>query len=203
MNKVIFPFFNEERHGFLLKKWWFRAIIVMGVIFLIIIPIVFFCAYHKQQYYNNSACNSASFLGVCRHYDARSLQHVKEYNYEWFYNEKVSVWVKGIGLSVVGTIVIYYFIQIIFFQIAINYIFLGESTGFCSGISKAVLNFKNFLTRDWALTVKDIKGRSIIDDNEEKTKNIVNSDSFTIMLLGFMMIPVVLLILFIKAASNQ
>jgi hypothetical protein len=49
IKKILFPFFNKERHSFLNKKWWSRVIMTLYVSGLIIVTVaIFFPSYNIQ-----------------------------------------------------------------------------------------------------------------------------------------------------------
>lgn len=115
MKKTIFPFYNTDRHFFLIEKWWFRTIIVIYIFFFLISPFLIW-----SWHVNLSA-------GWC--YDSLPLY----YDYTSF-NERLSecselgrnAWVTGVPIAILGWLIIHYLIQIIFFKVIIDYIVLNN-----------------------------------------------------------------------------
>lgn len=115
MKKLFIPFYQQELHGFLVKKWWFRAITVIYIIAYILTPFILFSLYVRSQsgwcydsaplYYNNSE-KLSDHLNVC----GRLLTEAR---------------VPGLFIAVIGTFLLHYLIQVIFFKIVVNYIVLG------------------------------------------------------------------------------
>ena len=116
VKKIIFPFFNKNQHAFLLRKWWFRTIIVVYIIIFLIMPFIIF------------AMHVDSSSGWC--YDSLSsyYEDKKEFNdHLKVCGELLSESrIPGVGLGIIGTFVPHYLIQIIFFKIIIDFIFLGS-----------------------------------------------------------------------------
>lgn len=115
MKKFIFPFFSVERHGFLIKKWWFRLLIVVYIILFVVAPFLFFSNYMENAagwcysglpylHLGNDAFNTEL---------AKCSQFAKE------------AWTPAIITAILGTIVIHYLIQFIFFKIIINFVVMG------------------------------------------------------------------------------
>ena len=36
IKKILFPFYNQEKHGFLTQKWWFRGFIIIYIIIFVV-----------------------------------------------------------------------------------------------------------------------------------------------------------------------
>ncbi len=114
IKKFLFPFF-KERHKFLLEKWWFRLIIVIYIIAFIIAPFMFFAFY---MYSASGSCYDSLYL-----YYGDTTFNVRLAECSRMARE---AWTPGIGFAVIGTLILHYLIQIIFFKIVINFIVLGS-----------------------------------------------------------------------------
>lgn len=130
IKKLLFPFFNQERHAFLTKKWWFRTVVVLYVTGLIIAPLViFFPDYNIQGRY-------------CRYYQSyktqvesqsvgqkKSLDEIfaKSWNNKDCREVTKKEVVSNILSATIIPIVLHYVIQLIFFKIVIDYIVLDYS----------------------------------------------------------------------------
>jgi len=128
MKRILFPFFNREKHGFLTNKWWFRTIVVIYIIiFILSIPCLWIgqvngvyndCKNDALMYWGNGTVPSAtpgSLDDFNGYYD--SLHNCNELAREW--------WTMGLAPSIIIPIVLFYLLQLIFFKIIINYIVLG------------------------------------------------------------------------------
>jgi len=112
--KLLFPFF-KERHQFLLKKWWFRLLIVGYVLVFVVMPFCLFLSYIDPY----EKC-----------YDTVIV--LFDYGSE-VYNQQVvqcrenvrAALIPAISYAVIGTLLIHYITQLIFFKIVIDFIALG------------------------------------------------------------------------------
>ena len=119
MKKILFPFFNKERHSFLTSHWWFILLIVLYIIGLIIFLYHIWGNLIQTQYgwcfdnlylYANNGFNSPEWL-----------QQVSQCNK--IRQESLTLVILG---PIIITFVVHYIIQFIFFKIIINYILLGS-----------------------------------------------------------------------------
>ncbi len=125
MKKIIFPFFNREKHEFLTKKWWFRAIIVIFVsTFLLSIPVLLVstvngvyqnCTKSVLRSYGGEIPSAESISELNGYYN--SLGSCNDLAREW--------WTMALAPSIITPIIIFYLVQLIFFKVVINYIVLG------------------------------------------------------------------------------
>ena len=110
--KILFPFYNYERHNFLYQKWWFRLLIVVyivgifvGFIYIgnILADSYWGWCYDSSMYYDNYS----ERLELCGKFMN---------DYRW----------KSIGESILYTLIFHYLIQFILFKIIINFVVLGN-----------------------------------------------------------------------------
>ncbi|MFA5188199.1 MAG: hypothetical protein WC460_02460 [Patescibacteria group bacterium] len=116
MKKIIFPFYNKDRHKFLAEKWWFRAIIVIYVIGFIITPFAIWFWHVKES---SGWCYNSLYI----YYDDKPAFDAQLADCTRFARE---AWINGIPIAILGWLIIHYLIQIIFFKIIVNYIVLGR-----------------------------------------------------------------------------
>lgn len=115
VKKILFPFFNAKRHAILLEKWWFRAVFVLFLtVFFLSPPYLWMkgvdAAYAEcLHYYGDSISEYPEAYGLCND-QARNA---------WTYPGVV-------GPALAQPIIVFYFIQFIFFGIIMNYIVLGS-----------------------------------------------------------------------------
>ena len=111
--KILFPFYNTDRHNFLLKKWWFRLFIVIYLIGLVV---------SWGAISNNFAYSSWGWCYAITDYSdtAKFEQHLSKCG-DMFEEYRLS----SIFSSILAIMIIHYLIQFIFFKIIINFIALG------------------------------------------------------------------------------
>jgi hypothetical protein len=117
LKKIIFPFFNKERHGLLFKKWWFRALIVAYVIFLALS-------------FRALVISEVMPVEKCFPYYNESLSWMNDDEGKIFTKEclaeRLSMMPGDIASSLAITIIIHYIVQLIFFKIIVNYVAMGN-----------------------------------------------------------------------------
>ncbi len=121
--KILFPFFKKDTHSYLTEKWWFRLVIVIYSTFLIITPLIIFYNYDNSQV---TSCSYSS--GLKNPFDIGNITQINEnidLNYKKFDECYRGTFFIGAGLGLIATLVINFFIQLIFFKVVINYIVLG------------------------------------------------------------------------------
>lgn len=116
MKKILFPFFDKNRHGFLLNQWWFRAIIVIYVIAAVVIPYSIFGYFAVSS---SEWCFQSLYL---YHADYNQWQMEKA---ECNRIHQEALLPSALG-AIVITIVGHYLILLIFFKVVVNYIVLGN-----------------------------------------------------------------------------
>jgi len=113
--KILFPFYNKEKHGFLFNKWWFR---LLAVIYPIAI-ILFLFWYFNTQISIYTAC----YNGVMNLYDYGTPA------YKSLFAEcqkgVYEAMLPSIGISVLMTVILHYVSQFLFFKPFI-YIIYGK-----------------------------------------------------------------------------
>ena len=116
LKKIVFPFFNKERNGFLMEKWWFRLFIVFYAIGTVILLGSIWLKL------------AASSWGWC--YDSIYLYPGNGTEFTERFNNCRELWKESFALNLlitfISTTVIHYIIQFIFFKIIINFIVLGN-----------------------------------------------------------------------------
>lgn len=119
--KVIFPFYEKDKHLFLLKKWWFRLIIVVYLIsFVGGVGVVADDIYQSQigWCWDTSYLYYADFKASNEHRELCSSLYELPENNPWL----------RLGYSFLIVLVISYVIQFIFYKVLVNYIILGGKT---------------------------------------------------------------------------
>ncbi|MGI6348267.1 MAG: hypothetical protein ACOXZ1_03705 [Patescibacteria group bacterium] len=115
--KIIFPFFNKERHGFLFKKWWIRALMVTYVIFLAL-------SFRAMIIYEVRPVES------CIAYYNEDLSWMNDDEKDVFTEECLAQRLKmlpgDIASSLLSLIIIHYIAQLIFFKIIVDYVAMGN-----------------------------------------------------------------------------
>lgn len=118
MNKflrIIFPFYNKERHGFLFGKWWFRMIFIIYP-FAILALLIWYFADLMSVY-------TSCYDTVVNLFDYGTSLYKSEFVR---CQERVSEAVlPNIGISVLVTLIIHYLFQLIFFK-AFLYVIYGN-----------------------------------------------------------------------------
>lgn len=114
--KIIFPFFEQEKHSFLLKKWWFRLLVVAYIVLFVVGFFAITNAFYQAQ------------IGWC--WDVTPLYYGDGFNEHMdfckaLYDRPENNYILRLGYSFIVTLVINYIIQIIFYKVLINYIVLG------------------------------------------------------------------------------
>lgn len=113
--KIIFPFFNANRHEFLTEKWWFRLLTVTYLIGVVVLLYKLLEAGSQQEWgwcydsahlYIDNAGGFAKRLDEC----GKMLNEARKIVWAW---------------SFVATLVVHYLVQFIFYKIVINFIVLG------------------------------------------------------------------------------
>lgn len=121
IKKVLFPFYNKERHQFLMANWVFRVIVVIYIIALITL------FFYLINYFSNF------YWGWCYH-DMYSLIYKPDNMTASIYFDEQTIYCDAIRksnvltmwLCVISTTLIpYYLIQLFFFKIIVNFIILG------------------------------------------------------------------------------
>ena len=107
MKKIIFPFFNKERHGYLSKKAWFRLIVAIYILILLVI-----LCWLSTAYITNNSCDYDNDF-----YIGDTLMES-----EYPTCDVVSQVLPALGYSLVFVIVIHYVLQLLFFGIIIKII---------------------------------------------------------------------------------
>ena len=120
IKKLLFPFFNQERHGFLIQRWWFRSVIVLYSIAMIITPfIVFGMSFNSQTEW----CWNGANAGYQIHHNINifneDMDHCVTVNRQAI--------LPSVATGLLAPLVIHYLIQLIFFKIVIDYIVLNYS----------------------------------------------------------------------------
>ena len=124
--KILFPFFNNSRHNFLLTKWWFRAIITFYIILLLIsIPLTWFnlvanqyydCENHVKAYYGEQIVSGKQY--DASYWDAMQNCNKMDFVFGWDIQTFIGIFF--------GILILHYLIQLIFFKVIINYIVLDN-----------------------------------------------------------------------------
>ncbi len=114
--KILFPFFNKERHGFLFTKWYFRTTVVVYSTMLMISPFCIFFGYFSSQ---TSWCYDSLYLfsGNNKSYDY-VLQNCSDLSRHTLF--------PSLALATIGFLIVHYIIQFIFFKIIVDYIILDS-----------------------------------------------------------------------------
>lgn len=107
MKKILFPFYNKERHGFLMNKWWFRLGIVIYILAL------FWVIY--QGYYNTVLGPYEACLDKAIRFDVNMSTCDFHLNYS-----------VGILASLFYLISFHYSVQLIWFKVIVDFIALGS-----------------------------------------------------------------------------
>lgn len=125
--KILFPFFEKEKHGFLAKKWFFRAIVVIYVsAFIISIPYLWGsevssvyedCEKEARVYWGNGTIPNPESSDAFNGY-YNSLQNCNKLAREW--------WTMAMPYSIIIPVIIFYLLQLFFFKVVVNYIVLGS-----------------------------------------------------------------------------
>lgn len=123
IKKILFPFYNENQHIFLLKQWWFRTFIVLYVIILIFIPFkiydastdeyMYTCYESHEMYWGNNNYSLASKESLQDCLDERQGRILPDI-------------IVALCITIVATVILYYIIQMLFFLVVINFIYLGS-----------------------------------------------------------------------------
>ncbi len=116
MKKIIFPFYNGEKHSFLFKKWQFRLSIILYIIILLAIGLSIFADYI------NAFTSCYDFVIKTYEYGSRLYQSE-------FANCKIGVYenlLPAIGSGLLSIVLTHYVIQIFFFKIIVGYVILGN-----------------------------------------------------------------------------
>jgi len=112
MLKILFPFFNKNRHAFLKNKWWFRAFTVIFFVALILsITTIWFS--EVQEVYDDCIAYYGNKI---------ILEEVLSCNQNardaWTYPGIIQA-------SLINPIIYFYLIQLFIFKVVIDYIILG------------------------------------------------------------------------------
>lgn len=128
MKKILFPFFNNDRHNFLLKKVWFRTLMVIYLCAMVlVVPVSWVagvngvfgrCEVEARNYFGNGEIPNPAI----------SLDNFNSYHdyLEGCNQATRSLW-STICLEVtIISIALHYFIQFVFFKIVVDFIVLGS-----------------------------------------------------------------------------
>jgi hypothetical protein len=118
LKKILFPFFNKEKHQFLTNQWWFRTIaVIFMLVFIFGIPSLYYR--EINEVYNKCIEVSTRSLYI----DDYPANYIMECNY---LAREAWTWPGIIQDSITNPIIIFYLLQLFFFKIVINYIVLGN-----------------------------------------------------------------------------
>lgn len=119
MKKILFPIF-KERHRFLLNNWWFRSIIVIYIVLFVIAPFLIF----SEHMHSSMDWCYESLPSLLTHNDRQSFNEELAKCTAYARDARI----ESLMLAIVGTLIIHYLIQLIFFKIVMDYIVLGGKT---------------------------------------------------------------------------
>lgn len=115
MKKIFFPFFQKNRHSFLMQKWWFRMLIAIYIIGMIVLLI--FSWIYTSDY----------FWGWC--YDGLFI-YTNNNDFNKHFLECHAIGKENFLYAIFSTfsivILIHYIIQLMVFKIIIDFIALGH-----------------------------------------------------------------------------
>lgn len=113
--KIIFPFYNSNKHNFLYQKWWFRLLTVAYIIGIII---GFGIISSKINYSYWGWCYDLAVINYSGQNLTERLDECGKFleQYRW----------ESLSSSILFTLILHYAIQFIFFKIIINFIALGN-----------------------------------------------------------------------------
>ena|SRR3989344_6081964 len=114
MKKYLFPFF-KERHRFLLDKWWFRLLLLAYVVGICLLPL-YLASYFMESYVNCYSIVTTIYewgTDIYKQEFAQCQQAIRDV---------LPLVAAGV---LVGTVVIHYLIQFLFFKITIDFVALG------------------------------------------------------------------------------
>ena len=116
LKKIIFPFFNKERHEFLFKKWWFRLSIVLYVIIVVVIMVMSF----NDNFSYVKTCQNTAFQLYEPFTDEleNKLAQCEKMAYEAL--------LPSAGYAVLVALIFHYVVQLIFFKIIVDYVAIGN-----------------------------------------------------------------------------
>ena len=116
LKKIIFPFFNKERHEFLFKKWWFRLSIVLYIVILVVIAVMSFN-------------DNFSYVKVCQDTAFQIYEPFTDgLKNELAQCEKMAygALLPSVGYAILVTLIFHYIVQLIFFKIGVDYVAKGD-----------------------------------------------------------------------------
>ena len=147
--KILFPFFNEKRHDFLRKTAWARLLIrLFIVLYTIGITIILVLnwltlshlyenwhqdscmnQYHWENPYNETQINCMELLE--NKYTTNQCKEVLNEMHDKEFNQCGKLRVGNfipvlLFITLISTIIIHYFIQLILFKLIIDFIILGD-----------------------------------------------------------------------------
>ncbi len=117
--KIIFPFFNKDRHEFLSKKWRFRLLMSIYIFVLIFFPVR-----EAFKEYSDTTDTCYDYVYEYNYYQSYS-ECMKSYGYYGWWTTLFYFWI-----NLLFMIIIHYAFQLIFFKRFVNYIILGGKKNF-------------------------------------------------------------------------
>ncbi len=117
MKSIVFPFY-KERHKFLVQKWWFRVVLLIYVVWLVISPFYMGFSYLITQ---THWCYDGAELNLSFHNDLE----VWRAEFEECQILAREQYAPSIGVAVIGSVVLHYLIQLLFFKVLMDFIVLG------------------------------------------------------------------------------
>jgi hypothetical protein len=139
MKKIIFPFYNKSKHGFLFTKWWFRATFVLYIIILLysVSAVWIFqieecrdkiSAYEllrKEYSIKRTTAESPTFEALKQKSVSVSQKSETDQQYASYY------WSAFLSATAYTLFVLiaHYFFQLIFFKIVVDFVVLGGKRG--------------------------------------------------------------------------
>lgn len=128
MKKILFPFFDQTKHSFILKQSWFRGVIALYVLFALIFVPYYWGQTVLNDYYDCKAQAEVRFGSdpALRNAD-QAVGYYDAYKYcsQIAKNEKEN-WLYPTITVAIEVAVAHYLIQFLFFTVLINFIALGK-----------------------------------------------------------------------------
>ncbi len=127
IQKLFFPFWNKEKHDFLLKKVWFRLLMVLFIGWVIlVIPTIWIN--NVNRFYDDCMNNWYKSYGINDYLDeANKRQKIFEIKINCN-NATYKAWTYPWILwdAIIFPLFIFYIGQLLFFIIGVNFIYLGS-----------------------------------------------------------------------------
>lgn len=139
IKKIIFPFYNNSKHNFLINKWWFRTVLVIYIIVLscsVLFQLNRYVGYRLEQLQikNSYTYEELIKMGgkpVETTSGSPAFERLKQKAMSAPITEQPQQegLLKLIIKAIIIILVIHYLFQLIFFKIVINFIVLYRKVG--------------------------------------------------------------------------